>query len=83
MTRAEVYAAFVAGVKACACPACGLPFTDAAVAWGNAWREGYVDCVHEQGWQLRDGPFKLKCEMCERRSMYDVFARSVTLVPAV
>ena len=80
-TAAEVHAAFAAAIKACTCPACGLEFTDAAVEWGNAWREGYVDCIREDGSDIRDGPFKLKCEMCGRRSMYNIFGRTVTLLP--
>ena len=80
-TRAEVDAAFRAAVKACACPACGLELTDAAVEWGDAWYEGYVDCIREAGSDIRDGPYKLKCETCGRRSMYDVLANAVTLVP--
>lgn len=81
--RPEVKSAFRAAVKSCACPACGLEFTDAAVDWGNAWREGYVDCIREGGSDIRDGPYKLKCEMCSRRSMYNVFANAVSLVPVV
>jgi hypothetical protein len=82
-TRAEVEAAFRTAVKSCVCPACGLAFTDAAIDWGDAWREGYVDCIREDGSDVRDGPYKIKCEMCSRRSMYNVFANSVSLVPEV
>jgi hypothetical protein len=80
-TAAEVQAAFAAAIKACICPACGLEFTDAAVEWGNAWREGYVDRIREDGSDIRDGPFKLKCEMCGRRSMYNIFGSTVSLLP--
>jgi hypothetical protein len=78
---AEVHSAFALAIKACTCPACGLEFTDAAVEWGNAWYEGYVDRIREDGHDIRDGPFKLKCEMCGRRSMYNVFGGTVTLIP--
>lgn len=80
-TRAEVEAAFRAAVTSCVCPACGLEFTDAAVEWGMAWSEGYTDCIRDRGSDIRDGPFKLKCEMCGRRSMYNIFAKAVTLLP--
>jgi hypothetical protein len=80
-TRAEVEAAFAKAVKACICPACGLEFTDGAVAWGHAWYEGYVDRIREEGTDIRDGPFKLKCEMCGRESMFNVFGRTVTMLP--
>jgi hypothetical protein len=59
---------------------CGLNFTDAAIEWGDTWREGYVDRTLEEGSGIRDGPFKLKCELCGRRSMYHIFGRSVTLI---
>ena len=82
-TAAEVMAAFAAAIKACTCPACGCEFTDAAVEWCNAWREGYDDRILEaDGVKIRDGPFKLKCEMCGRRSMYGLFTQAVTLLPA-
>ena len=80
-TRAEVEAAFAAAITACTCPACGSEFTDAAVEWGFAWYEGYADRIREEGRDLRDGSFKLKCEICSRRSTYCVFGSTVTLLP--
>jgi hypothetical protein len=80
-TRTAIEKAFAEAVKNCACPACGENFTDSSVAWGHAWREGYVDRIREEGRDIRDGPFKIRCEMCGRRSMYGIFAQSVTLVP--
>ena len=79
-TRAELEAAFAAAIKKCVCPACGLEFTDAADEWGHAWSEGYVDRIREDGGDIRDGPFKLRCEMCGRRSMYSIFGKTVTLL---
>jgi hypothetical protein len=79
-SAAEVADAFAVAVKACCCPACGRPFTDAAVSWGMAWREGYVDCIRAEGRDIRDGPFKIKCDTCGRRSMYNIFSQKVELV---
>ncbi len=73
-TAADVEAAFRDRIKAQRCPACGAPFTDAAVDWGYAWREGYLDCLHDQEWMMRDGPFKVRCAACERRSWYGLFS---------
>ena len=78
-TAADVEAAFRDAIRAHPCPACGAPFTDYAVYWGNAWREGYLDCLYDQGWMMRDGPFKIKCEACGRRSWYKLFADRVEL----
>jgi hypothetical protein len=80
-SRAEVEAAFAAAIKACTCPACGAEFTDVAVQWGHAWREGYVDRIRQEGRDIRDGPFKLKCERCGRKSLFHIFGRTVTLLP--
>jgi len=76
-TAADVEAAFRDAIKAHACPACRAAFTDGAVDWGHAWREGYVDAVHDQGWMIRDGPFKLRCASCGKRAWYHVFGSRV------
>jgi hypothetical protein len=78
-TRDEVGRAFRNAVKAHPCPACGAAFTDFAIDWGDAWRAGYIDCMWENGWTMRDGPFKLKCESCKRCSWYELFANQVKL----
>ena len=75
----EIEAAFRNSIKAHSCPACGMPFTDYAINWGDAWREGYMDSHRENGWTIRDGPFKLKCESCNKCSWYNVFGNRVGL----
>jgi hypothetical protein len=78
-TAAEVEAEFRSAIKAHPCPACGVTFTDYAIDWGEAWREGYVDCLWDQGKTMRDGPFKLKCESCKKCSWYKLFGDRVEL----
>ena len=73
----EIKRAFRSTIKAIPCPGCGLTYTDAAVDWGDAWREGRRDLMDEQGWDERDGPYKLKCELCGHRAWLNIFARSV------
>ena len=74
----DVEIAFREMVKALHCPHCDLEFTDQAVEWGWAWCEGRRDLMHEQGQDERDGPFKLKCELCGHRSWLNYFSKSVT-----
>lgn len=78
-TLAEVDASFRAMVKSLRCPSCELEFTDFALTWGEAWCEGRRDMEFEQGALecSRDGPYKLKCELCGHRSWLDYFAGSV------
>jgi hypothetical protein len=77
---AEIKSAFAERIKRLTCPACSEHFSDAAVEWGNAWYEGYGDRIRESGYDLRDGPFKLKCELCDCRSWYSAFSNEVKLV---
>jgi hypothetical protein len=77
-TRAEVEASFREMVKSLRCPSCDLEFTDFALIWGDAWLEGRHDLMVEDGGQERDGPYKLKCELCGHRSWLNYFARSVS-----
>jgi hypothetical protein len=77
-TRAEVEASFRAMVKSLHCPNCDLEFTDFALTWSDAWLEGRHDLIAEDGGQERDGPYKLKCELCGHRSWLNYFARSVS-----
>jgi hypothetical protein len=78
-TRAEIEEEFRETVKAHKCPACGAAFTDYAVDWGWGWFHGYRDRLAEEGRSMRDGPFKMECEACERRSWYELFGNSVKL----
>ncbi len=80
VTRQEIEAAFRERVKSIVCPNCELEFTDFAVDWGNAWLEGRLDLMNENGWQERDGPYKIKCELCGKRFWLDYFAWTVTSV---
>lgn len=64
-------------VKSLVCPHCELEFTDFAVDWGDAWVEGRLDLMDEIGRQERDGPYKLKCELCGKRSWLNYFAKTV------
>jgi hypothetical protein len=73
----EIRAAFGAAVCRHECPSCGKSLTPAAVAWGDAWREGYDDRVREEGLLVRDGPFKIACESCGARAWYEVFSDSL------
>lgn len=77
--RAEVGLAFRETVKTLQCPACKQAFTDFAVNWVDAWREGRRDLAMAQGQYdgERDGPFKLKCEQCGQKSWLDYVERSV------
>lgn len=79
-TGAEVEEPFQTLVKSLHCPNCDLAFTDFALAWGAAWREGRRDLLFEQGCLdgERDGPNKLQCELCGQRSWLNCFSRSVS-----
>jgi len=76
VTADDVKRAFRDMVKAIQCPSCGLEFTDAAVDWGEAWSEGRRDSLVEVGMQERDGPYKVKCELCGTRSLINYFSRT-------
>lgn len=78
-TRAEVEASFREMVKSLRCPNCDLEFTDFALTWGDAWLEGRHDLMAEDGGQERDGPYKLKCELCGHRAWLNYFAPSVSI----
>lgn len=74
----EVERAFNALVKSLRCPHCDVEFSDYAVDWGWAWCEGRQDRLREEGLEERDGPFKLRCELCGLRSWLDYFRDTVT-----
>lgn len=77
-TAEEVFAAFRTMIRRIPCPYCGEPFTDAAVNWGEAWLEGRSDTMFECDRQERDGPYKVKCELCDERSWIDYFAATAS-----
>lgn len=77
MDREAVRRSFRRAVCRHLCPSCGATFTDGAVAWGSAWREGYEDALREEGLRLRDGPFKIACEGCGERAWYHVLSDRV------
>ena len=77
-SREEVEKTFREMVRSLKCPACHEKFTDFAIEWGDAWLEGRTDLLREEGQQERDGPFKLKCEICGSRSWLNYFEGTVT-----
>jgi hypothetical protein len=79
-TFEDVKRAFRDMVKRIQCPSCGLEFTDAAVDWGEAWSEGRRDSLVELEMQDRDGPYKVKCELCETRSFINYFSFTASTV---
>jgi|GEM_PF-3356387 uncharacterized C2H2 Zn-finger protein len=78
VTKEEIEVAFRAMVLKIKCPHCGEVFTDGAVDWGDAWREGRIDTLREFDTQERDGPYKVKCEWCDGRSFINYFARTAS-----
>ncbi len=72
--------AFRKEVKCIQCPTCHVEFTDFAVDWADAWSEGRTDLLFEQGILdgERDGPYKLKCELCGHKSWLSPFNSTVT-----
>lgn len=77
-TVEELAASFRSMVKRIACPHCSNRYTDAAVDWGEAWSEGRRDRMAELGDQERDGPYKVKCELCGERGWIDYFAETAS-----
>jgi hypothetical protein len=65
-------------IKAHVCPGCGAAFTNAALAWMDAWSEGYRDALLCLRVDQRDGPVKLKCAYCGLKVWYEVFSNTVT-----
>ena len=65
-------------IRQCRQPsAWSVEFSDAALDWAEAWLEGRFDLMQEAGWQERDGPYKLRCELCGQRSWLNYFAWTV------
>ena len=77
-TAAEVDVVFREMVKRIRCPHCSEPFTDAAVDWNDAWCEGRRDTMADLELQERDGPCKVKCELCEERSWINYFSETAS-----
>jgi hypothetical protein len=77
-TREKIEQAFRERMKTLHCPNCGLGYTDFAVDWYYAWREGLRDEIIESERASRDGPLKLKCELCGHRVWTDVFSWKLT-----
>jgi hypothetical protein len=75
VTREESEKAFREMVKSLRCPSCGVEFSDLAVDWGESWSEGRRDLLRELQRDERDGPYKVKCELCDHRSLIDYFRR--------
>ncbi len=60
-------------LKTLSCPHCALTYTDCAVEWTEAWLEGRRDAMRDLGYEERDGPVKLKCELCGGVALTNVF----------
>lgn len=65
--------AFADKLKTLKCPYCELAYTDYAVDWSEAWMEGRRDTLRDVGMNERDGPAKLKCELCGQLAMTNAF----------
>lgn len=76
-TAAQVHAAFHQAIKTLHCLECGMEFTDYAGDWGDAWLEGRFDLLKEDGQTERDGPIKVRCELCGQRHWYNYFSGTV------
>jgi hypothetical protein len=74
--RSEVDEAFRKLVKSIRCPSCEVEFSDWAADWADAWVEGRRDLMRETGHDERDGPLKVKCELCGHRAWIDYFGRT-------
>ena len=74
----QIHHLFRERVKGLHCPQCDVTFSDYALDWAEAWQEGRHDLMAEHGWQERDGPYKLKCELCGQRSWLNYFTWSVS-----
>jgi hypothetical protein len=81
-SKSEVEAAFNTALKQIACPNCGLEYTDHAVSWCNGWIEGRHDLLLEMGRNERDGPIKLRCELCGAKAQINYFTSVATLISA-
>lgn len=76
----QIRQAFRERIKTLHCPYCDVAYSDPALDWAEAWQEGRRDLMIENGWQERDGPYKLRCELCGHRAWLNYFAWSVRSV---
>lgn len=74
----QVQQAFREQVKTLHCPVCDVAYSDYALDWAEAWHEGRRDLMAEHGWQERDGPYKLRCELCGHRAWLNYFSWTVS-----
>lgn len=70
----EIHRAFRESIKTLSCPHCATDYTDYACDWSEAWSEGRREAIRELGHDERDGPVKLKCELCGGKALTDVFS---------
>jgi len=69
IAKDEVEREFRADLKKLKCLNCGEHITDAAIDWGWSQPSEYA----------KDGPFPIKCELCETEQLYEYFSRTLTL----
>lgn len=69
----EIRRAFNEKLKTLACPHCQTEYTDFSVEWTEAWLQGRRDAMNDLGTTERDGPIKLKCELCGGQALTNVF----------
>jgi len=77
-SAAEVEKAYREALKALTCPHCNTEYTDYAAEWSDAWREGRRDTLREVDKEERDGPVKLKCELCGGLALTNAFLTAPT-----
>lgn len=80
VSREEIEKSFHEMVKSLKCGSCKYNFTDFSIEWGEAWREGRVEALRECDVVERDGPYKVKCENCGKRSLICYFSKTAELV---
>lgn len=77
-SKEELEKAFRDNLKNHICPNCNTQFTDYAIDWGDAWGEGRREALREQDIVERDGPFKIKCELCDSKYYYEYFGDRIS-----
>lgn len=73
VSAAEIRLAFREKLKTLSCPHCDTAYTDFACDWSEAWSQGRREAIRELGHDERDGPIKLKCELCDGAALTNVF----------
>jgi hypothetical protein len=69
ISKDEIELQFRGALKKLKCISCGEQITDAAIDWGFAQPSEYE----------RDGPFPVKCELCETILDYNYFDETLSL----